>query len=109
MKRQMIAVASLKDSEKVQDQSQIRRVAEAMGGNPEEIIWDDQPAIIVDTEGNILDGHHRVAAARLAGLPQWPAIIVCRADWDIRAAVSHRHAAQWACDEAEDSVTWGSV
>lgn len=110
MRREMINLDKLDRSELSQDMGQIQRVAAAIGSDPEAIDWDDQPAIIVDTNGKILDGHHRVAACRVAGLSRWPAIVVDRREWDLRVeADGYKSACRWACDEADDHVTWGAI
>lgn len=106
MKRTMMKLADLIPTEDVQDCGRVSLIAGALEPTSE-IDWDAQPAIIADEEGNILDGHHRHAAAVAVGLEVWPVIVVVRSDWD-------RHhncqaAAMWACEQAEDHVTWGAV
>lgn len=105
--RRMVRLAELAPSEDVQDVARVAAIVANLSADPEDYAWDDQPALIVDRDGNLLDGHHRYRAALAVGLPAWPAIVVDRAAWDAQGA--HHRAALWACDEAGDDVTWGSL
>lgn len=110
MTNTVIDVRTLTKTEHMQDAHKVAVIAKAMGTNASEIVWDDQPAIIIDEAGEILDGHHRVAAALAAGLNEWRALIVSRAAWDAQyAAGGHVRAAKWAASEADDAITLGAL
>jgi hypothetical protein len=106
----VIDITNLTKTEQVQDSAKVAKIARNMGTDASEIEWSEQPAIIVDETGAILDGHHRVAAALVCGINVWRAIIVARADWDEQYADGgHVHAAKWAADQVDDVVTWGAL
>lgn len=110
MQSKVINVTALVKSEMVQEPAKVSAIARSMGADASEIAWDETPAIIVDEEGNILDGHHRVAAAIESGLNVWRALTVNRAQWDVQAASAGIvGAGKWAADAADDAVTWGSL
>lgn len=84
----------------------------AAGIDPEDMtdVWDEQPAIIVDQDGLIIDGHHRVAAARAAGLTEWRTITIDRATFEASAdRLGWERALAAVCDELGDDVTWAQV
>lgn len=103
-------VASLKKSERDQDQYKVDQIAKAYGTDDGAIDWSEQPAIFIDEDDNILDGHHRVEAARKNGLKRWRAIRVNRTVWDKKQEQSGIvGAARWAAEQADDYVTGGSL
>lgn len=106
--RRMTALAGLEPTEYVQDADKVQQIAAALGTDPDNIMWDDLPALAIDATGTILDGHHRVAAARQCGLVEYPAIVVDRTEWDA-SANNHYGRLTWACDMAGDAVTYGSA
>jgi hypothetical protein len=59
---EMTNPANLTRTELEQESCKIAAIAAAYGPDESEIYWDEQPAIIADAAGNILDGHHRHAA-----------------------------------------------
>lgn len=75
-------------------------------GDGTNIDWTEQPAIIVDASGAIIDGHHRVAACVLAGVSTYPAIVVPVDCWK-PTTMSHADFCKSICEAAEDWVTWG--
>lgn len=105
--KNLIDVSTLNATERVQEDAKVAAIAAAMGSDASDISWDEVPAIIIDEDNNVLDGHHRVAAAKL-GLGVWRAIRVERAKWDeVAAKGGHVAAAKWAAED--DAVTWGAL
>jgi hypothetical protein len=96
-------------TEEIQQSATADAIRDAMGVDSGDIAWNEIPAIIIDQENNILDGHHRVAAVAET-LKEWRALIVDRAEFDaVEANLGHVAAVRWAADEHDDAVTWGAA
>ena len=103
----MIDTTTLTPSEDIQSAAKVSEIADCYDEEP---AWDEQPAIFVDTDGVIIDGHHRVAASIEAGLNTWRAIVVDRAHWEeLHESLGYTMALAELCDEVDDCITWGHV
>lgn len=110
IKTTIIDTTTLTFSEDEQDNAFVTELAKAMGADTDQIAWDEQPAIIIDEDGLIIDGHHRVAASLESSLNEWRAIVVDREHFDaLEDRKGWQNAVMTVCDEANDDVTWGHV
>ena len=102
-------IADLSPTEEIQDASVIHEIQTAIGTDAEVIAWDEIPALIIDEENNILDGHHRAEAVKET-VGVWRALVVDRGEWD---AYVDQHgfsaACRYAADLYDDHVTWGAI
>lgn len=105
----LVEVSTLIPTEAEQDRAKITRIRDAMGDDLSAIDWDEVPAIIIDEERNILDGHHR-ALAVMDTLGVWRALYVDRSEWDrLVEEGGYTAAIKQVADDYDDPVTWGAA
>ena len=105
----IVDTRKLEKREDVQDEQKVSGIAQAMGSDTHEISWDEIPAIIINENNEIIDGHHRVEASLSTGLNQWRALVVDQSYFDsIEKVNGFVVACQQVCDDNDDYVTWGS-
>lgn len=64
------------------DEARVQAILNHLAANDDE--WDLPAVIVIDDEGNgytVLDGHHRLTAAKRAEVPEIPAWIISVADY----------------------------
>ena len=106
----IVDTRTLEATEEIREQGSVDAIAEAMVDFEELGDWDEMPAIIISSDGRVIDGHHRVAASLQCGLNQWRALEV---DWIHFKSLEDRDsfvaACKTICDDFGDDVTWGSL
>lgn len=73
---------------------------------PESYVWDENPAIIIDENNEIIDGHHRHEAFVRLGYTKCPVIVIDREWYEQRQLERGMQVAlcEW-CEGEEDYVT----
>lgn len=105
----LMPLANLTKTELEQSETKILALMAAYGDDESLIDWDEQPAIIADASGHILDGHHRYTAFVRLG---YTAARVLTVDDDFRALAGEiglQAAVRDAANDAGCPYTWAAA
>lgn len=109
MKITMLPLSSLTATEVDQCEVKIAAIMAAYGSDESEIDWSEQPAIIANESGEILDGHHRAEAFSRLGYTLVRVLVVDADFANLADQIGLQGAVREAADELGCAYTWAAA